>query len=402
MNLELIRSLQNIDVTNVFIYVGDAVRGDSVSEDISTRGTTLKTIAASTHSPSSFASLATGMYTPSHGVSMFSHQIDPSLGTIFDLVDESSFVNSIFRFAYREHGEEVDPIYSVLDQEVPVSDINLAELSEPFVVMERGPGGHAPYGDFEGAATEYFRKTPDAKSLRTDYNRSISKDASLFETRLNELAEGGFEEDTLVVYTSDHGELLGEGGMLGHSSPMRPELVYVPTVMIHPELPDQTVETSSFHHVDLLPTMENLLNTKVSERATPGTPATERIETGPRPSFYSNQFPIPDLPLISGTLHYEGCWDAHGGHTFARSSVPDRITILASKLYASSKRKFLWKNVHNALPSYLSSGDKFGSPEFSRAEADEVLSHSISWPTTTSEVSLSEAAEQRLQELGYR
>ena len=52
-------AIRALDVENVFVYVGDAVRWDYHSERIAERGPTYQTIAASIHSPTSFASLIT-------------------------------------------------------------------------------------------------------------------------------------------------------------------------------------------------------------------------------------------------------------------------------------------------------------------------------------------------------
>ena len=403
VNSEFLTAIQHLDVKNVFIYVGDAVRWDAVPDSVSKQGSTVKTIAASTHSPSSFASIATGLYTPVHGVSMFSHQLPNEVYTIFDTVDESQFVNSIFAFADREHGETTDPIYSVLNREPPDSDIQLADLSEPFVFMERGPGGHAPYGDFRGAATDYFREVTDEQTLRSDYQRSISLDASVFEKRLAELEGSGLRDDTLVIYTSDHGELLGEGGMLGHSSPMRPELVYVPTVLIHPDIPNVIIKQDPYHHVDILPTVLDVLGLEQgSETQLDGSPVSDGVGAGPRPSVYNNQFPTAKFPYISGHLHYEGAWNTTGGYTFARTPLVERFAILLAKLAASSKRKFLWKHLHQNVISYVRSIVEYGTPSFSSTKAEQVVSQSTSHTHDTSRVELSDSAQQQLQNLGYQ
>ena len=403
VNSEFLTAIQHLDVKNVFIYVGDAVRWDAVPDSVSKQGSTVKTIAASTHSPSSFASIATGLYTPVHGVSMFSHQLPNEVYTIFDTVDESRFVNSIFAFADREHGETTDPIYSVLNREPPDSDIQLADLSEPFVFMERGPGGHAPYGDFRGAATDYFREVTDEQTLRSDYQRSISLDASVFEKRLAELEESGLRDDTLVIYTSDHGELLGEGGMLGHSSPMRPELVYVPTVLIHPDLPHCTVSDISVHHVDIAPTILNALNLNhAQEKGFNGSPIGRGGEDGPRPTVYRNRFSTTKLPLLSDFLHYEGAWDTGGGYVFARTPMAERLAILSAKLLRSSKRVYMRKNIPQVVASYSRSDAKYGMPSFTKGKADWAITRATSKKYKTIGAELSNTAKKQLRDLGYR
>jgi len=64
---------------------------------------------------------------------------------------------------------------------------------------------------------------------------------------------------TLVIFTSDHGELLGEyGGLTGHVRPPCPELVYVPTVFIHPLIKNKKTEESIMRHVDLYKPMGSI------------------------------------------------------------------------------------------------------------------------------------------------
>lgn len=90
-------------------------------------------------------------------------------------------------------------------------DLALNNFEESFMIMERGPGGRAPYSDFTGTSTDYFMKTSDEPTLRADYRESISMDESLFESRLKELKRAESRRIPFV-YTSDHGELLGQRG----------------------------------------------------------------------------------------------------------------------------------------------------------------------------------------------
>ena len=396
--------LDSIDVENVFIYVGDAVRWDALPNRIAERGTTIKTIAASTHSPSSFASLATGQYVPSHGVSTFSHRIADETPRIFDIKEvESTFVNSIFEHAERKHDDVVDPIYSVLGLDSSHGSSPLNAVSSPFIAMERGPGGHAPYGTFSGTATEYFERAgpADFDGLLTDYLTSVELDADLFCDRLDELGEQGVRDDTLVIYTSDHGELLGEGGMLGHSSPMRPELAYVPTVFVHPDLPPTTINRASLHHVDLVPTILDVLDSSQSAWDFDGTSAAKGLPSGPRPcSYFSN--PLPNsMTALSDGLRYAGAWEPSGGFVFAECSRSDRLAVLGAKLARSSKRRYLRHRLGVVGLSYLQSSTRYGTPTFSRQDAKRLLAESIREPAESQQSDLSGDAEQQLRDLGY-
>ena len=399
-----VSALDALDVDNVFIYVGDAIRWDTLSYRIAKRGMTMKTIAASTHSPSSFASLATSQYAPSHGVSTFSHHIADGVSRIFDTEEiESTFVNSIFKHAERKHDDMVDPIYSVLDLDPPDASSPFDAVSSPFIAMERGPGGHAPYGRFSGTAMEYFERAgpADFDGLLADYLTSIELDADLFCNRLDELDKRGLQDDTLVIYTSDHGELLGEGGMLGHSSPMRPELVYVPTVFIHPDLPRTTINRASLHHVDLVPTVLDVLDSSQSAWDFDGTSVAESLPSGPRPcSYFSN--PLSDsMGALSDGLRYAGAWEASGGFVFPKCSRSDRLAVLGAKLARSSKRRYLRRRLGTAGMSYLQSSTRYGAPTFSREEGKRLLVESIRTPIENRQSNLSGDAEQQLRDLGY-
>jgi len=400
-------TLSDINVNNVYIYVGDAVRWDHLSASIDEQGLTVKGVSASTHSPPSFASLLTGKYPPNHGIRSFDTQLSEADKSLLSLPDyDTRFLNSIFAFAQRKHDSGTDPIYSVLN--ITPSDVTepFEEIEEPFVVMERGPGGHAPYGDFDGTATEYFRqrRTASTETIRRDYRRSVEMDAELFTQRLSWLADNNLAENTLVIYTSDHGELLGEGGELGHSSPMRPELVYVPTVFIHPELPASSPDDTVVHHTDITATALDLLDANPDVAAElDGSSVADSFSNSPSPSFLHNAL-LPDwVPLLSGTLEYEGAWDFGGGYVSVRSPLHERLPVLAGKLVTSSRHRFILRHFRAAFGAYWNGGTQtYGKPSFSEQEAETLLDESRRMDADSDTVRLSDEAEQQLRDLGYR
>lgn len=71
-------------------------------------------------------------------------------------------------------------------------------------------------------------------------------------------------EDTLTIVVGDHGELLGEHGRLGHPHEMWEELVNVPALIHHPDLPDVEVSTQQTM-LDLAPTILSLLGEQVPQ-----------------------------------------------------------------------------------------------------------------------------------------
>lgn len=68
----------------------------------------------------------------------------------------------------------------------------------------------------------------------------------------------GLDEDTIVIFTSDHGELLGDHGLLHKGPPPYRQLVQVPLLMAGPGLPAKEV-TALTSHLDLKATVLDLL-----------------------------------------------------------------------------------------------------------------------------------------------
>jgi arylsulfatase A-like enzyme len=98
-----------------------------------------------------------------------------------------------------------------------------------------------------------------------EYLRVLYDGALLYvDSRLNEirgtLQELGVWDDTLVVVTGDHGESLGERGLLGHRFTLADSLLRVPLVLRCPRnLPQGFALEDIAQTVDILPTVLELL-----------------------------------------------------------------------------------------------------------------------------------------------
>lgn len=65
---------------------------------------------------------------------------------------------------------------------------------------------------------------------------------------------------TLVVLTADHGEtLLDDGRTVGHNGSLRRELVHIPLVFLHPDLPGALVAGCPTENIDVMPTLAGLV-----------------------------------------------------------------------------------------------------------------------------------------------
>lgn len=387
------------DFENIFLYVADAVRWDSCPEPISNRGQTVKTIAASIHIPTSFSSIISGLYPSQHGVKQFGDELDPTLPSLFSLDGvESTFVNTI-----NEKFNSNPNSISILDRTLGTEQATpeaLREASPPFVFVERGPGGHAPYGNYSGNGWEYYRDRRDAKETqyREEYSEGVKRDASYFTSRLELLDDRDLLDDTLVIYTSDHGELLGEGGCLGHNSPIQPPLVYVPTVLIHPSF-NNTMADGVLRHVDLFPTICSLLGIEVPN--VPGRDLTTKPLSNRGACFYRKSI-LPNTPLISGELRFESVWDSDGGYVYTKTGTINNALILTGKLLRSAKREYMRRHLRKVSSLYLSRRQVYGNPAISASDCRSYLQEINELPKANLiRSSVGDKTKQRLRELGY-
>ncbi|MDH5307236.1 MAG: sulfatase-like hydrolase/transferase [Myxococcales bacterium] len=76
---------------------------------------------------------------------------------------------------------------------------------------------------------------------------------------LRALELGGLRDDTLIVFTSDHGEGFGEHGLYLHANSFYGELVHVPLIVAGPGITAGKRVAEPVSHVDLMPTLRELL-----------------------------------------------------------------------------------------------------------------------------------------------
>ena len=94
----------------------------------------------------------------------------------------------------------------------------------------------------------------------------------VFKKRLDIIEKRDLKDDTLIIFLSDHGELLGEyGGLVGHGEVTVPEVVYVPVIFIHPDLPEELnfKNEGVLRHIDLYPTICDIIG-KYDKRISDG------------------------------------------------------------------------------------------------------------------------------------
>ena len=81
----------------------------------------------------------------------------------------------------------------------------------------------------------------------------------------NALEETGHANSTIIVFTSDHGEMVGDHGILGKTV-LYEESVKVPLLIHVPWLStEQTKIPGNISHIDLVPTLLDLMNESIPD-----------------------------------------------------------------------------------------------------------------------------------------
>ncbi|MDG5776200.1 sulfatase-like hydrolase/transferase [Haloarculaceae archaeon H-GB1-1] len=393
----------HVDPTNIYIFVADALRWDSVPQRLADESELIKTVSSSPLSCTAFTSILTGLNPPKHGVWKFSDVLPDDIDTIFDLVPGScptymmntisQGIDGVDRYSERAQFHEA-----------------IANVQEPFVVMDRELSTHAPYGydmshpeipdedkSFTSLSEYWTARTSDRTKIRRDYNRSAETAIDRFEERIDILRQRGVLEDTLVILTADHGEVLGEYGMYGHAPTLVSESVYVPT-LFYGDGVEVTADGDFMAHVDLYPTLCALMDEPVPEY----TSGYNLIEGAPDSRLVFNAKKI-DATLLSKNLEYHafGAWDHDGGHAFSDFGLTGKLLSVANRLVRTDDAPLNRRRPFTVLRTCFNRERTFGSPEHDRTEARRYCEQMFSDEIQSQSQTLDEAAQDRLDALGY-
>lgn len=127
----------------------------------------------------------------------------------------------------------------------------------PFLFREGATDGQDRY--VNGPAPSSTSHS-DLSTMRARYLESVAYTDALLAPLFRRLNEADLRSSALVIFTSDHGESLGEEGFLGHGTRLSPELLHVPLLMRIPCLPGPSIVHRPVAHIDILPTILSALN----------------------------------------------------------------------------------------------------------------------------------------------
>lgn len=121
------------------------------------------------------------------------------------------------------------------------------------------PGRPKAHGEFMKAWRHVLGEVPmEQERWRrfNDYyiNCTRGVDAQIARV-LDELDALGLSDDTIVIYTSDHGEMAGAHGMRGKGPFAYQETIHLPLLMVHPDVQGGQDCRALTSHIDLVPTL---------------------------------------------------------------------------------------------------------------------------------------------------
>lgn len=162
-------------------------------------------------------------------------------------------------------------LYGALSQRHPLFNFEVDATIPPvpppptfFESFLTKPRCQLSYRRTYGQAIQPLVETPFFRRLYYQLQKNVDQDMlKVFET----LRKSSFYEDTIVIFTSDHGELLGaHGGLTQKWYCAYEEAIHVPLIFHNPRLfpSPQSIDMLT-SHVDILPTMLGLAGVNVAE-----------------------------------------------------------------------------------------------------------------------------------------
>ena len=184
-----------------------------------------------------------------------------------------------------------------------------------------------------------WAETPSGEARRLLYDGEIRHNDSVIESFIQNLAERDLLNDTLLVFVSDHGEWMGEGGRWEHHPPGNRPVIHVPFMLSYPELFKESKRLEeSVQLIDAMPTILELASVDGGDLLMQGDSLVSLIQ-GNDPERWQGRVTVSEEPMIMkrnedpcacGSIFF-GPWQLHG----SLSNWPRRLksTFIKSGVY---------------------------------------------------------------------
>ena len=397
-------------VENVVIFVSDALRFDSMPKKIKDLGVTAKAIAPSTFTANALPSITSGQYPATHKVWRFQDDQLASEPVLFDSHDYDVGFNAETVWLMDEAAKKPP-----LKWNRQTKERTIQELDPPFVYFIHDVGPHAPYGHDNtvwDSSKEFFRAYSETETLRKLYAEDCDNSADRFLPVLEYLRNEDLLDETLVIYTSDHGQCLGEehnGGQFGHVDPMCPEVVYIPITFLGAGLPKGQDYDGLLSGIDIAPTALAAQNRRIPQdmdgqqvwTATPSDDRTARCDV-----WAHENITFAGRTVTLNAYAATGLWDQYGGQVRQRRSRIQRFGYVADKLLRGTQSPVWLPNmsfgtIAGLLSTYGRNEITYGAPRFSMSTAERSFPDRFTEAIDREAASDSDELEEKLAALGY-
>lgn len=241
----------------------------------------------------SHASLLTGLYPRGHGLRYNGDVLDDELVSMAEILQKAGYETMAFvsygsmvsrgnlgqGFVRTSHEKGGDAAYHTNPARITAMASGLLRRKRPFpffmwvqYFQPHSPYELTPYAEkqldgyegplADGATVKEFyglkkEKLTDAdrKAIRALYDGETREADRAVGKILEALEQGGHSEDTIVVITADHGQLLGEHDDVGHGLRLWEEVLHVPLVIYDPRAPKGRRVSTRVGLVDVAPTV---------------------------------------------------------------------------------------------------------------------------------------------------
>ena len=158
-------------------------------------------------------------------------------------------------------GKPDDPLYdTAYDVPIPSTwdfDFNAPEVPDALRIFQ----GH--WGLFAGV----YHDAEVWQDYQNYYFNCIQDSDNNLMQILDHLMKNDMMDNTVIMFTADHGEMQGSHGLKGKGGYLYENNVHVPLIIVHPDIEGGRTVTSVTSHVDLAPTFVDIANISDEKKA---------------------------------------------------------------------------------------------------------------------------------------
>lgn len=191
---------------------------------------------------------------------------------------------------------------------------------------------------------------------------------------IRKIKENGLEQNTIVLVTSDHGQMLGEHNLLGHILSMDKEEITIPLILRVPGLKEQRSGQLT-QHIDIFPTLLELVgipvpkglagislkNSLMGEKNSPKNEYVISHTTLPHEMYaiITDNWKLMEAPYPSGVYRelYDLVRDPEETKSVAQSNQKS-VEALTTLLHTTLKKFPVYLPVESAFPYWRTEDDR--------------------------------------------